>query len=198
MKLNTLFLILGLAGSQVANAAMVVDTGTPDNTSSLLSVNSAQYIAGQVSFAQSLTIDRIQVYLQADLGTGAGDTFSISLYSDQGNQVGTLIDGDTTLASFGADGWNGVSNLNWSVGAGTYWVAIEEQQDGINFIVPGQVTQPLLHTAFFDGASYQTTSTPLAFGLTVSAVPEADSYAMLLTGLGLLGVARRRSAIKSF
>jgi hypothetical protein len=78
------------------------------------------------------------------------------------------------------------------VDAGTYWIGFEEY-DFENFKAPISAPSALANTAFADAGRY--TNYPMAFGLRVDAVPENDTYAMLLAGLGIMGlVARRRNA----
>ena len=181
-----------------ANAALVVDTGAPDSLGFPLHLDANDKYAGQVSFSQNLTINSIQTYLSANEAV-EGDMFTISLYESATNGVGNLI--NTASATYSADGWNGLSALNWNVAAGSYWVGIEESTLGVVFNLPVSVANPLAHTAFTpEGytASYQLYD-GLKFGLqidaTVAAVPETDTYAMLLAGLGIMGlVARRRHA----
>lgn len=182
--------ILLLAASH-ANAAQVVNTGTPNGSGGLL-LDSTDYLAGQVHFSQAFNINSISTYLD-DLGNGGGN-FSIALYSDNNNHVGSLI--NSAAATYGNFGWNGVSNLNWSVAAGNYWVALEVN-DFSNFVATQGAPNPLLHTAYTDGSqnngyfSYD----GLSFGVqvdAVAAVPEPETYAMMLAGLGLLGLMARR------
>ncbi len=111
-----------------AFAALVVDTGAPTNSGFPNIVSTAQFIASQVSFSQNLTLNSIQAFLNTD-GANAGDSFTIALYSDNGNKVGSLIDSANGI--YNADGWNGASALNWNIASGTYWVAIEENTDDL-------------------------------------------------------------------
>ncbi|HEY3300703.1 MAG TPA: PEP-CTERM sorting domain-containing protein [Methylophilaceae bacterium] len=176
-----------------ANAALVVDTGTPDGTGARYVVSDANYLAGQVAFSQALTLNSIETYLKSDLNTAVGAKFTIALYSDNNNQVGDAI--SSTTATYTGDGWNGAFALNWNVDAGTYWIGIEGYNGG-NYIATQKVSSPLANTAYADLTDLGSyTNYPIAFGLRVDAVPEADTYAMLLAGLGIMGVvARRRNA----
>lgn len=187
MGLTALLMLAGLA-----NAARVVDTGTPVNGSPLV-LDSNDWLAGQVSFTEALNINSISAYLD-DLGAGGGN-FSIALYSDNNNHVGTLL--NSVNGTYGNLGWNGVANLNWLVAAGKYWIGLEVN-DFSNFVAAQVAPAPLAHTAFTDGShnnSYQMYD-GLSFGVqvdAVSAVPEPESYAMTLAGLALFGgLARRR------
>lgn len=176
-----------------ANAALIVDTGTP-NQSSLGSILTANdYFAGQVAFSQDSTINSIQTYLTLDVPSGfATDSFSVALYSNTvNNTVGSLINSFTANYS-GTAGWNGVYNIGQLVSAGKYWVAFEGDSSGASYIAP-DAPNPLALTAFASASSYS--NYPMNFALqvdAVAAVPEAESYAMLLAGLGLLGFMSRR------
>lgn len=88
---------------------------------------------------------------------------------------------------------DGLFNFN-SVHLGAAWysdlsVAVEGFRDGVS--VYSTVVSALTYTG----------STLVNFGwtnLSVSAVPEPESYALMLTGLGLMGaITRRRKAGKS-
>jgi len=182
---------LALIFAANANAALVVDTGAPDNTGGF-TVSDAQYLAGQVTFNQALTLNSIETYLNADLSTDVGAKFTIALYSDNNNHVGDAISSVTAI--FSGNGWNGASALNWNLDAGTYWIGIEEN-NGENFLAVQNVVSPLAKTAYADSGNYATSANAIQFALRVDAVPEADTYAMLLAGLGIMGlVARRRNA----
>lgn len=182
---------LALIFAANANAALVVDTGAPDNTGGF-TVSDAQYLAGQVTFNQALTLNSIETYLKADLSTDVGAKFTIALYSDNNNHVGDAISSATAI--FSGNGWNGVSALNWNLDAGTYWIGIEEN-NGENFLAVQNVVSPLAKTAYADFGNYATSANAIQFALRVDAVPETDTYAMLLAGLGIMGlVARRRNA----
>jgi hypothetical protein len=175
-----------------ANAALIVDTGTPNQPSlgSILTVN--DYFAGQVTFSQASTINSIQTFLTLDTSGGfATDSFTVALYSNTvNNTVGSLINSFT--ANYSATGWNGVSNINELVSAGKYWIAFEGDSSGASYIAANAPNQLAL-TAFASSSSYS--NYPMNFALqvdAVAAVPEADSYAMLFIGLGILGFMSRR------
>lgn len=176
-----------------ANAASAVNTGTPASSDFPLSVDGTDWLAGQVSFTAATKITSIQAYLN-DLGSG-GD-FTIALYADSSKHLpGTLL--NSWNASFatasGASDWNGVSNLAYTVAAGTYWVALEVQgNNSFSGVAPITPPNPLAKYAFNDGgySGYQAMSQ--SFGVQVATVPEADTYAMLIAGLGLIAAVARR------
>ena len=183
-----------------AQAATVVDTGTPDGgTVGALVFDSVDWVAAQVSFAQASTIAAIQGHV---LGGTAGETFDISLFSaDGGAGPGTLM--YTTTATFGDDGWNGVSGLGgWTVAAGTYWIEFEIQGDDTlgarsvtGALFDTGAPHPLATTAFTGDAGFSYADAPLSFGLRVSTVPWPSSASLMLAGMALLstlGLARRR------
>jgi hypothetical protein len=181
-----------------AKAALVVDTGTPTGgiVNSLLLDGSNSY-AGQVNFSLASQINSISSYLD-DLGNGGG-SFSVALYNDNSNKVGSQI--YSASATFSNVGWNAASNLNWAVDSGNYWVAIEVSDGLSNFVAPLGAPTLLAHTAYNDGTynanSGYNTYNGLSFGLqvdaAVAAVPEPGEWALMLAGFSLLGfVAIRR------
>jgi hypothetical protein len=190
--------LVALLTAGAAHAATVVDTGTPDNTGSLLLLDGNDWLAGQVTFNQDLQINSVQVYLD-DL-FGVGGNFNVALYSDNGNKIGSQLFSD--VATYGSTGWNGLSNLNWAVSSGKYWVGIEvDAASSTNLVAPQFVTNQLANTAVsWDGGSSYTyrnvsgtgLNSNLSFGLQIAAVPEPETYAMFLLGLGLVGLRARR------
>ena len=183
-----------------AQAAHFVDTGAPNGSAiGAYTFDGTDFFAGQVTFAGAAQISSVFAHV---LGGTAGETFSILLYGDSASHLpGTVLRSAT--ATFGVDGWNGVSSLSgWNVGAGSYWIGLELGAD--DTLGQGSVTgalldrgvpHPLLRTAFDSGSGYQ--GGAFDFGLqvdaTVAAVPEPETFALMLAGLGALGfVARRR------
>jgi len=190
--------LVALLTAGAAHAATVVDTGTPDNAGSQLLLDGNDWLAGQVTFNQDLQINSVQVYLD-DL-FGVGGNFNVALYSDNGNKIGSQLFSD--VATYGSTGWNGLSKLNWAVSSGKYWVGIEvDAASSTNLVAPQFVPNQLANTAVsWDGGSgytYRNVSgtglnSNLSFGLQIAAVPEPETYAMFLIGLGLVGLRARR------
>ena len=182
-----------------AQAATVVDTGTPNGQAvGALAFDSFDWVAAQVAFSKTSNVDAIQGHI---LGGATGETFDISLFSaDGGSGPGSLL--YTTTATFGADGWNGVSGLSgWNVAAGSYWIEFEIQ--GGDTLGGSSVTgalfdlgapSPLATTASTADGGFSYQDDPLSFGLrvdasAVSAVPWPASAALMLAGIALLSAA---------
>ena len=183
-----------------AQAATVVDTGTPNGGAvGALAFDGVDWVAAQVTFTQAARIGAIQGHV---LGGTAGETFDVSLFSaDGGPGPGTLL--YTATATFGADGWNGVSGLGgWQVGAGSYWIEFEIQGD--DSLGSSSVTgalfdtgapHPLATAAFTSDAGFSYADGPASFGLRVSTVPWPSSASLMLAAVALLsalGFARRQ------
>ena len=190
-----------------ASASLVVDTGTPTGGSGHFpyTLDSNDFYAGQITFSTNTQISSILTYLQ---GGTTGETFTVSLYDDSASLPGNQL--YSAIATYGADGWNGLTNLSgWNVGIANYWVALEI--NGSNDLGSNSATgallisgahSPLAKTAFNSGSGYALNSTPLSFGLevttpesNVSPVPLPDTLTLMFSGLSLLTfVARRKKA----
>jgi hypothetical protein len=180
-----------------AHAALVVDTGTPNGSAvGSLVFDGSDWVAAQVNFANAATIDAIAAHI---LGGTAGETFDISLY-EGGATPGAQV--ATTTATFGIDGWNGASGLDWTVAPGSYWIEFE-----VNWNDTLGTTSTATGALFDTGVAHpvQTATTPdwgftydasaQSIGLQVSVVPEPTGALQLLGGmllLSTLGLARRR------
>jgi hypothetical protein len=203
--LVTLSSVAALLLAPCAHAARVVDTGTPSGNGFSLVFNSEDWYAAQVRFAQASTVDAIAGHI---LGGTQGETFDISLFSADGTPgLGTLMYSGT--ATYGGDGWNGLSGLTgWSVAAGAYWIEFEIQgDDTLNSALSDSpvldvgAPNPVATTAFTTdgGTPFSYMTTPLSFGLevdasAVSAVPWPASASLMIAGLALLsalGLTRR-------
>ena len=194
-----------LATASLAHAATVVDTGTPNGAAvGALAFDAVDWTAAQVSFAQASNVNAIQGHI---LGGAAGETFDVSLFaSDAAHGPGTLL--YTATATFGSDGWNGVSDLRgWTVAAGSYWVEFEIQGDdtlGASSVTGALLDlgapKPVALTASTGDGGFSYQDDALSIGLrldasAVSAVPEASSAWQVTAGMLLLtslGVVRRR------
>ncbi|MDP9097316.1 MAG: PEP-CTERM sorting domain-containing protein [Pseudomonadota bacterium] len=195
-----------LAGATVAlcaasaQAAHFVDTGTPNgNPIGAYTLDGTDFLAGQITFGSAARVDAVFAHI---LDGTAGETFTIALYDDSAVHLpGSLL--HTATATFTTDGWNGVSALSgWDVTAGSYWIGLELGFDDSlgqgslsGALLDRGVPRPLARTAFNAGAGYQ--ASPLDFGLqvdaTVAPVPEPETFALLLAGLGVFfPLARRR------
>jgi hypothetical protein len=192
--------LAGLLASFGARADMLVNTGAPTSAIAPYVLDSSNRYAGKLSFAQDMALDSISTYLA---GVAVGETFTVSLYADDGGPgLGEWLSSSTATIAAGS-GWNGTSGLAWTVVAGSYWVGIEvsaaDTAGADSFsgaLLTRGVPTPLLQTAFSSGGNYHATATALDFALQVqgvSAVPEPAVWALWLAGAaGLAGTVRRR------
>jgi hypothetical protein len=202
--LASLTAAVALASAMPASAALIFDTGAPNGQAvGSYTLNSTSWYAAEVNLPDGSVTD-VSTHI---LGGTAGESFTVALYAN--DALSNLPNSNelySATATFGSDGWNGLSNLaGWTVTGGLYWFAFEVrggQTLGDGGIYSGGLldngaANPALRTAFdtTGGLSgYTVTSpTPYSIGLQVSAVPEPASLPMLLAGLGVLGgIARRR------
>lgn len=181
-----------------ANAAFILDTGVPTGAGLPVTLDSNDSYAAEFSLAAGQTIIGIQNYLTSGVN-GPGTTYTIALYSssDFGTRSATPM--FSTQATFGSDGWNGVSGLSLSgLAAGNYWEAVEvgsnDSATGLALPVPAaNGTVPALAYAFNSGSGY-TLDGAQAIGAQISVAPVPLPAAVWLLGSGLLGLgAARRS-----
>jgi len=197
-------LVVALLAAMQAHAELVVDTGTPSGPGFPLVLDGNDWLAGQVSFSQALTINSIKGWLNDGIDGLGNETFTVALYADAANSVGGLLQSTTGqfLTTQGVADWNGASGLNWSVGPGKYWVAFEVQgSDSFGGDAPIAAPSPLARYAFNDGSYlgyHAMNGLPIGIQIdaTIAAVPEPATTGMLLAGLGLVaGIARRRKTV---
>ncbi len=215
MKINLMRQALALAALAAtlplqAHAYDVVNTAVPLNGLLMSNtVDSGNWMAEKFSVSTSTQIDSVMAYLlSADAAGDAGKTFTIALYADSGNlpsldfsaaNQGQLFQ---ATASYNADGWNGVSGLDWTVTAGSYWIALEGGADtnSASYLQAPTGALPVAEavTYYAGGQHYNATGLSDSFGLQVTAVtpavPEPGSLALMLTSLGVLALAARRRA----
>jgi hypothetical protein len=185
--------LLAMILAHQAMADVIVNTGAPDNTGNPISLASGNWMAAEFTTTQSWQLSSIESYIT---GASAGMTFHVSIYDN--NTVKNLPDFASQLftqqTAFISDGWNGLTGLNNSLGAGTYWVAFEVvNSDSLDGLLPVTVANPLAHLASYDGQSINyspVSGSAYNFGLQISAVPVPS--ALWLFASGLIAIGRRR------
>jgi len=194
---------LALLPLQAQASVTLVNTTVPTNGLLMSNtVDSANWMAEKFTVSSATTIDSVMAYVLSSDSSDLGKTFGIALYADQGGLPALNFNAASqgqlfqTTATYSGDGWNGVSNLNWTVNAGSYWVALEGGSDGNSAAylqAPTGALPVAQAVAYYSGGQrYASTGVGDSFGLQVTAVPEPSSLALLLTSLGVVVVAARR------
>jgi hypothetical protein len=195
--------LLALLPLQAHASVTLVNTAVPTNGLVMSNtVDSANWMAEKFTVSSATTIDSVMAYVLSSDSSDLGKTFGIALYADQSGLPALNFNAASqgqlfqTTATYNGDGWNGVSNLNWSVAAGSYWVALEGGSDGnsAGYLQAPTGALPVAQAvAYYSGGQrYASTGVSDSFGLQVTAVPEPSSLALLLTSLGVVVVAARR------
>lgn len=187
--------LCGLLQADISQAALVLDSGTPDQAKFPLVLDGANYVAAELALQANTTVTDIAGFITAGtFGGSAGNTFTIALYDDASIAHGAPL--MRKQASYQADGWNGLSNLHWDITtAGNYWVAFEVSGDDNASlqlpVVARNGTLPALRYAFNAGSGYG----PMLgedFGVQVAAVPLPSSLWLIAVPLVGFGATLRR------
>lgn len=145
---------------------------------------SGQGLAVSFSASSAVTIDSILAAI-----TGSGNV-TLGIMSDVGGVPANSFLHSTVLSNPTAN--VSLTGLNWALGAGNYWLAAVGQA-GFSGTWPGGITGAGWAFTMNSPTNWLPTSgndNPAA--RITTAVPEPETYAMLLAGLGLMGAMARR------
>lgn len=181
---NSAWQPLSSSGTYIyANSFVATSTGVVTDFGTWLSGGSSDFqfkIFGSLSGDVSNGPDASMAL--ASSGVLTGQNYSSSTYVSANTGI------TSSVLTAGTTYWFAASTIGLG-GAGPYYVSQHYQNtDGIvdngTFWFSNDSTG-----AYFDGRAI---STEIAFSVTISAVPEPETCAMLLAGLGLVGFAARR------
>ena len=206
-NLSKLILALSLSLiSLTANAAVIIDTGTPNNAywtiNNLSTFAYSQYgaIGAGISFTESYNITDISSYFNSAgyPSPGYAGTVGVSLYTDNSGIPGSQLYSQSFSfpSPSNTDTWAGLSGINWQVTTGNYWLTYEASDGLTTRIYKSSTSLPVAYKYSVDSSWVSVGNNPFSLvisGNSTAPVPESDTLAMLLTGLSLIGfMARRR------
>lgn len=180
-----------------ARADVLVDTYNPGTTVDSFPIGLTYNFSRAVQFSTttSITIDSVLAAISYSAGT---PTISVGVMSQGSNGLPTdsflykaVLDKPVANIS--------LSGLNWALDAGTYWLAaIPDPGFQGSWAAAFNPVKPALNAAtaidFNLPRHWSASSISTAIQIT-TAVPEPETYAMMLAGLAMLGfVARRRTS----
>jgi hypothetical protein len=188
----------------IANAGLVLDTGTPATGASGEELNTSQWFAAEFALTGGQTVTSISAFLTQGLGA-LGDSYTLDIFSSSGftgRLSGQTLEYSTTGTFTTNDAWN-TTSAGWTAATtGDYWLALEvtstNQTKGLDLLTTSNNgTAPALGFAYLGSNTNNefTLSGAPSVGLQVNAVPLPAAAWLLGTGLlGLGKFARRRLA----
>ena len=160
-------LLVGLGssalGSSLGYATAIVDTGQPSAEQGGWTLQRDQfgnytYQAQKFELIQGTEITSVQAWLYGVFNDYANTLTAVLYDSSPTGAPGTALYKANFPASYAQIGWYGPSGLDWVMGQGSYWLAIEVPDTNVFFgALPFDAPQPLqwfaMH-AFQDGVDY--------------------------------------------
>ncbi|WP_243453769.1 PEPxxWA-CTERM sorting domain-containing protein [Sandaracinobacteroides saxicola] len=176
----------------------VLDTGTTgllSDTALSYSLSGDQWIAGRFVLAAPMRVGGVQGLIQNN--GSVGDTLhAVIRLPDAQGLPGAIVHSARFAVTneYEAD-WEGPESIRWTLGAGSYWLAFEVHGgDSFTGGMPDTALTPLGNYSFsYAGNYYRYPALNSGMRLlAASAVPEPASWAMMIAGFGLVGLALRR------
>ena len=194
--------VLGIFITMSANAAYVVDTGQPAdstyNWSLLNNINGEHYYAVQFSLDPRYIIDEIQGFINF-IWPG---TLTMAIYGDANNLPDVsqeIFAGSFSSQATSNPNWLGLSGMGLDLQPGSYWLGFEPRDGNFYATMPDNAPFPLPQTAVYDSlwGSYIKSSTNHTVGVRITGVlapvPLPPAFYLMGSGLiGLIGVATRK------
>jgi hypothetical protein len=182
-----------LVVAQPVSAATLVDTGQPTFVGGGSIVATYQWLAAEFTLGSSATVNQVQGWL----GVSDFVPLRITIRSDAGNAPGSEIYSADFLGLPSEGAWQGAKGLSWALAAGDYWVSFESDHSDQIAYMPGGAPGLLNRYAFTSNQASSWNEGGFAgvgvriFG-TTGAVPEPATWALMISGFGLVGTAARR------
>jgi hypothetical protein len=190
--------ILTLPG--IASAQFLLDTGTPTQFTSPLSVSSASSYGVEFSLTAGESLQQIALYLTPGSQNYQNQYLTLNLY----NVNLTTATNPSVLQSFQlqytASGWNSTATSYVAPATGTYWLTVQTASSGYTLDAPEEATQPTGTVPAIEfavkGTRTYTVNNSASFGIQIGTAPEPSSWALGLLAFGFLaflGIRSRRA-----
>jgi hypothetical protein len=198
IALAVAFAALTLPG--MASAQFLLDTGTPTQFTSPLSVSTASSYGVEFSLTSGESLQQIALYLTPGTGNYQNQFLTLNLYDVNL----TTATSPSVLTSFQlqytASGWNSLTTSYVAPVTGNYWITVQPSSSGYSFDAPEEATQPTGTVPAIEfavkGTRTYAVNNSASFGIEIGAVPEPSSWALGLLAFGFLaflGVRLRRA-----
>jgi hypothetical protein len=181
----------------IASAQYLLDTGTPTNFTTPLSISSAGGDAVEFSLTQGESLQQIALYLTAGTGNFQNQFLTLNLFDQNLTTDATPSAITSFQLEYTASGWNSLTTSYQAPVTGDYWLTIATSSSGYTFEAPGEATQPTgtVPAINFEtkGSREYSINNSASFGIQIGAVPEPSSWALGLIAAATLFCLRRRA-----
>jgi hypothetical protein len=172
---SIILILMMLLFIPAANGAYLIDTGPGMNKRSGSPIYNTtpvngdfQFLAVEFYLDSTYTITDVEGWIYHYDAQNQASHITFIIYGDGGNIPDVnneLYNQVVTLSSDIAPRWHGLTNLNWSLSSGEYWLAFEVRQpELLDNAMPEFAPNPQEHEAYYNGGNVNFGYLPVSLG----------------------------------
>jgi hypothetical protein len=192
-KLRFLAVALALAAAFLPTQSATAASNVVDNFNPAISPSGYWSVDDLTSTSESITIS----ILNYSFAPGAVGTYYMN---EEAPFIGLFGSDSIDVSNSGANGWGVINFISADMPPAAQGLCNgvpDEGQSGYCNLSLSLVGGPTLFVTAFSPAAGQEPDPSFSDSLRITTVPEPESYAMMLAGLGLLGFAARRRKLRA-